>query len=135
MLGRHKDAFVWTYQDMQCIYPQVCTHHIYMKDGTRLVQELPRRLNPTMREIVKEEIQKLLKVDLTYPISDSEWVSPLVLVPKKKGKSRIYIDYRELNKVTKKGNFPLPYIDQVLDNVLGKKYFSFIYDFRTYNQI
>ena len=36
-----------------------------------------------LKEIVKDELQKLLKVDFIYPISDSQWVSPLVVVPKK----------------------------------------------------
>ena len=62
-------------------------------------------MNPTLKDIVKEELQKLLDAGFIYPISDSEWVSPLVLVLKKNGKWRIYVDYRELNKATKKGPF------------------------------
>jgi len=50
-------------------------------------------MNPNLREIVKEELQKLLKVNFIYPISDSQWVSPLVIVPKKNGKWRVCIDY------------------------------------------
>eukprot|EP00253_Pinus_taeda_P005557 PITA_05557 len=65
----------------------------------------------------------------------SEWVSPLVLVPKKNGKWRIYVDYKELNKSTKKDHFPLPFIDQVLDGLEGKKFFSFLDGFSGYNQI
>jgi hypothetical protein len=43
-------------------------------------------MNPMLKEIVKEELQKLLEVDFIYPISDSQWVSLLVLVPQKGGK-------------------------------------------------
>jgi len=68
-------------------------------------------MNPTLKDITKEELQKLLDAGFIYPISDSEWVFPLVLVPKKNGKWRICVDYRELNKATKKDNFPLPFID------------------------
>jgi len=50
-------------------------------------------MNPNLREIVKEELQKLLNVNFIYPISDSEWVSLLVIVPKKNGKCRVCIDY------------------------------------------
>jgi hypothetical protein len=82
-----------------------------------------RRMNPALKDIVKEELQKLLDAGFIYPISDSEWVSPLVLVPKKNGKWRICVDYRELNKATKKDHFPLPFIDQVLDGLAGKKFF------------
>ena len=62
-------------------------------------------MNPSLKDIVKEELQKLLDAGFIYPISDSEWVSPLVLVPKKNGKWRICVDYRELNKATKKDHF------------------------------
>jgi hypothetical protein len=92
-------------------------------------------MNPTMKDIVKEELQKLLTTNFIYPISDSQWVSPLVMVPKKNGKWRICVDYRELNKETHKYHFPLPFIDQVLDTLAGKKYFSFLNGFSGYNQI
>ena len=92
-------------------------------------------MNPALRDIVKEEVQKLLDAGFIYPISDSQWVSPLVLVPKKYGRWRICIDYQELNKATFKYYFPLPFIDQVLDTLAGKKYFSFLDGFSGYNQI
>eukprot|EP00253_Pinus_taeda_P020172 PITA_20172 len=92
-------------------------------------------MNPNLREIVKEELQKLLNEGFIYPISDSEWVSPLVIVPKKNGKWRVCVDYRALNKATQKDHFPLPFIDQVLDNLAGKKFFSFLDGFSGYNQI
>ena len=57
-------------------------------------------MNPNLRDIVKEEIQNILEVGFIYPILDSEWVSPLVIVPKKNGKWRVCVDYRELNKAT-----------------------------------
>ena len=92
-------------------------------------------MNLALKGIVKEELQKLLDAKFIYPISNSEWVSPLVLAPKKNGKWRICVDYRELNKATKKDHFPLPFIDQVLDGLVGKKLFSFLDGFSGYNQI
>lgn len=92
-------------------------------------------MNPNLREIVKEELQKILNARFIYPISDCEWVSPLVIVPKKNGKWRVCVDYRSLNKATQKDNFPLPFIDQVLDNLASKKFFSFLDGFSGYNQI
>ena len=78
-------------------------------------------MNPNLIEIVKEELQKLLNVNFIYPISNSQWLSPLVIVPKNNGKWRVCIDYRELNKATLKDNFHFPFIDQVLDTLAGKK--------------
>jgi hypothetical protein len=68
-------------------------------------------MKPTLHAIVKVELQNLLNVISIYPISDSQWVALLVVVPNKYGKWRIFIDYRELNKVTSKDHFPLPFID------------------------
>jgi hypothetical protein len=84
---------------------------------------------------VKNKLQKLLNVNFRHPIFDSQWVSPLVIVLKKNGKWHVCVDYRELNKTTLKDNFPLPFIDQVLDTLVGKKYFSFLDRFNGYNQI
>ena len=120
---------------MKGVHLSVCTHHIYIKEDCKPVRKPQRRMNLALKDIVKEELQKLLDVGFIYPISDSEWVSPLVLVPKKNGKWRICVDYRELNKATKKDHFPLPLIDQVLDGLAGKKLFSFLDGFSGYNQI
>lgn len=68
-------------------------------------------MNPTMKDIVKEELQKLLNGNFIYPIFDSKWVSKLVVVPKKNGKWWIFIDYKELNKAALKDYFLFPFID------------------------
>ena len=78
---------------------------------------------------MKAEVIKLLNVKVIYPISDSSWVSPMQVVPKKGGMIvvlneknelilmrivtgwRVCIDYRKLNDATKKDHFPLPFID------------------------
>jgi len=111
LLHENKEAFAWDYTDMKGISPKLCTHCIYIKEGCRPVCQPQRRMNPNLREIFKEEIQKLLNVGFINPISDSEWVSPLVIVPKKNGKWRVCVDYRALNKATQKDHFPLPFID------------------------
>ena len=120
---------------MKGISPKTCTHHIYIEENCKPIRQPQRRMNPNLREIVKGELQKLLNVNFIYPISDSQWVSPLVIVPKKNGKWRVCIDYRELNKATLKDHFLLPFIDQVLDTLAGKKYFSFLDGFSGYNKI
>eukprot|EP00253_Pinus_taeda_P035700 PITA_35700 len=135
LLKENREAFAWDYTDMKGISPELCTHRIYIKEGSRPVFQPQRRMNPNLREIVKEELQKLLNAGFIYPISDSEWVSPLVIVPKKNGKWRVCVDYRALNKATQKDHFPLPFIDQVLDSLAGKKFFSFLDGFSGYNQI
>lgn len=135
MLKENLDAFTWSYEEMKGVHPSMCTHHIYIKEGCKLVQKPQRRMNPALKDIVKEELQKLLDAVFIYLIYDSEWVSSLVLVPKKYGKWRICVNYRELNKATEKDHFPLSFIDQVLDGLVGKMFFSFLDGFSGYNQI
>ena len=94
-----------------------------------------KRMNTTLNNIIKEELQKLLVVGFIYPIQDNQWVCPLVIVQKKIGKWWICVDYKELNKATQKDHFPLPLIDQVLNTLAGKKLLSFLDIYRGYNQI
>lgn len=92
-------------------------------------------MNPALKDIVKEELQTLPDARFIYPISDSEWVWPLVWVPKNNGKWRIFADYQELNKAKKERTFSFAFIDQVLDGLTRKKLFSFLDGFSGYNQI
>ena len=86
-----------------------------------------------MQEVVKKEIPKLLKAVIIYPISDSKWVSPIHVVSKK-GRMMVVkneimcmcIDYRKLNKATRKDHFSLPFIDQMLERLAKKSYFCYV---------
>ena len=99
-----------------------------------------------MKEVVRKEVLKWLDAGVIYPISDSSWVSPVQVVPKKGGTSVIIneknellltrvvtgwkfcIDYRKLNKVTRNDHFLLLFIDQMLDRLTGNEYFDFWMD-------
>ncbi|CAM8972571.1 unnamed protein product [Rhodiola kirilowii] len=85
VLRQHKLAIGWTLADLRGVSPAVCMHRILLEDGAKPSREPQRRLNPIMMEIVQKEIQKLLDADVMYPISDSQWVSPVHVVPKKSG--------------------------------------------------
>ena len=86
MLQKQLGAFVWDYNDMKCTHPDTFSHHIYTQEGSIPLRKPQIRMNPTLKDIVKEELQKLLNVNFIYPILDNKWVSPLVVVPKKNGK-------------------------------------------------
>ena len=64
-----------------------------------------------------------------------EWVTNIMLVPKKDGKVRMCMDYRDLNWASPKDNFPLPHIDVLVDNTTNFALFSFMDGFLGYNQI
>ena len=107
-----------------------------------------------MMEVVKNEILKLLlDVGEIYPISDSKWVSPVQVVPKKSGITvvknadnelrptrvqigwRVCIDYRNLNLTTLKDHFPLPFVDQMLERLANHSHYCFLDGYLGYNQI
>ena len=64
-----------------------------------------------------------------------EWLANVIPVPKKDGKVGMCVDFRDLNKVSPKDDFPLPYIDVLVDNIAGHAFLSFMDGFSGYNQI
>ncbi|XP_070031749.1 uncharacterized protein [Nicotiana tomentosiformis] len=144
VLCERKKAIWWTIADIKGIGPSFCMHKIFLEYGHRLSVEQQRILNPIMKEVVKKEVIKRLDAGIIFPISDSNWVSPVQRVPKKGGMTvvqneknelmptrtvtgwRVCIDYRRVNKATRKDHFPLPFIDQMLDRLAGHKYYCFL---------
>jgi len=83
------------------------------------------RRSPIENEFLEEEISKLLEDGIISP-SESPWSAPVVIVKKKNGKLRLCVDYRQLNAVTIRDQYPLPRIDELLDSFKDCHYFSTI---------
>jgi len=106
-----------------------------------------------MKEVVRKDNLKYLDNGIIYPISDSLWVSPVQVVPKKSGITVIKndddelvptqiqtwwwvcINYRKLNAEMRKDHFPLSFIDQMLKRLTGHEYYCFLDRYSGYNQI
>ena len=104
------------------------TDAIQMKIDTREVQpkrQPARRMPPAVRQEVARQLQEMQDNGIIEP-SKSPWASPVVLVRKRDGSHRFCVDYRGLNSVTIPDNFPLPRIDDLLDQLGESKYFSTI---------
>ena len=82
MLSRNNKAIGWSVTDLVGISSDVCMHHIRVEDGAKAHRDRQRMLNPNMREEVLKEILKLLSLGIIYSVPDSEWVSPVHMVPK-----------------------------------------------------
>ena len=83
VLKEHKEAIKWSLADIKGIRPSMCMHRIILENDSRPKIEAQRRLNLTMKEVVRKEVLKWLDARVIYPIFDSPWVSPVQVVPKK----------------------------------------------------
>ena len=80
-------------------------------------------------------LENQFKVGFLIAIAYSNWVANIVHVPKKDGKVRMCVNYRDLNWASPKDNFPLPYTDTLIDKTMTNMFFSFMDEFSSYNQI
>ncbi|CAN6678758.1 unnamed protein product [Malus baccata var. baccata] len=96
ILRSYQDAIGWTIADIKGVSPTICMHKILMEDGVKPVIDAQRRLNPIMKEVVRNEVMKLLDAGMIYPISDSKWISPTQVVPKCSGITVVKNDNNEL---------------------------------------
>jgi len=102
---------------------------------------------------VRKEVLKWLDHDIIYPISNSEWMSLVQVIPKKteitvvkidkdeliptriQSGWRVCIDYRKLNSATRKDHFPLPFLDQMLERLAGRAFYCFLDGYSGYTQV
>ncbi|KAK1616637.1 hypothetical protein QYE76_022154 [Lolium multiflorum] len=96
ILKKHRGAIGYTIDDLKGISPSICQHAINMEDDAKPVVEHQRRLIPKMKDVVRNEVLKLLEAGIIYPIADSRWVSPVHCVPKKGGITVVPNDNDEL---------------------------------------
>jgi len=100
--------------------PRLCPlleHDVETRDA-QPVRQAPYRLNAEKRAFLQAEVQRLKEQGIIIP-SLSPWASPVVLVPKSSGTYRLCVDYRKVNAVTVADSFPLPRMDDIIDD-LGK---------------
>ena len=107
---------------------------IELVPGTLLIFKTPYRMAPTEMLELKKQVQELEDLGFVRPRTPP-WGAPVLFVKKKDGTFRLCIDYRELNKVTVKNKYPLPWIDDLFDQLQGSRVFSKI-DLRSgYHQL
>ncbi|CAM8942724.1 unnamed protein product [Rhodiola kirilowii] len=153
VLKANRKALGYSIDDITGISPSLCMHRINLEENVKPSRELLRRLNPKLSEVVFKEVTKLRDAGIIYSVPDSEWVSPIHVVPKKGGLTvvqndkgelvptrtvngwRMCIDYRKLNKATKKDHFPIPFKDQMLERLAGHDYFCFLDGYSGFYQI
>ena len=93
------------------------------------------RFHLAYREVIKKEVGKLLVASFIREIQYPEWLSDIVVVPKKNGKWHVCVDYSNINGACLKDTFPLPCIDQIVDATTGHQLLSFLDAYSGYNEI
>ncbi|UYV82112.1 K02A2.6-like [Cordylochernes scorpioides] len=123
VLRRYIDVFEFQKANLKTSSLKV--KHCIVTGDHAPIKQRPYRVSPKERSIIQTEVDKMLKQGIIEP-SDSPWSSPVVLVKKKDGTWRFCVDYRRLNKITRKDVYPLPRIDDTLDSLRGASIFSTI---------
>ena len=129
-----QEVFTLSYENMPGIDPEIAQHHIDTHDHMVPIKKTLRRMRAEWLLKIKEEVTMQLKVGFIKPVHQAEWIANVVLVPKKDGKVRICVDFRDLSKVCPKDDFLLPHIDVLVDNMAATAMMSIMDGFLRYNQ-
>lgn len=113
---------------------RVYDHSIPLLPGAIPVNTRPYRYSPLHKTEIEKQVQHLLDTGLIVP-SMSPFASPILLVQKKDGTWRFCVYYRKLNALTIKNRFPMPLVDEILDELAGATFFSSLDMTAGYHQI
>ncbi|MCO5574786.1 hypothetical protein L7F22_028578 [Adiantum nelumboides] len=109
-------------------------HHINLKDRAKPVVQQLQRLGVVQQDALLPKVRKLLNAGFIYSVEDSQWVPPIVVIPKKNEKWWV-CDYKPLNAATKRDDFPLPFQDEILNEVASYERYTVCDSYSGYFQI
>ena len=135
LLKKNYDVFAQSYEDLKFYDINVIRHTIPLKENEKPFKQKLRRLNPLLLPIIEKEIKKLFDAKIIVSLRHSKWLENVVPIRKKNGEIRISIDFKNLNKVSLKDNYPLPKMDHILQRVVGSQRLSMLDGFSGYNQV
>ena len=116
LLNEYVEIFAWSYEDMPGLDTDIVVHHLPTREDCPPIKQKVRRMRPDMSEKIKAEVLKQFNPGFLAVTTYPQWVANIVPVPKKDGKVRMCVDYRDLNRVSPKDDFPIPHIDVLVDN-------------------
>jgi hypothetical protein len=135
LLKEFNDVFACTYEDLKTYDTIVIEHKIPLKEKAKPFRQKLRHVNPMLFPIMEREVKKLLDSQIIVPLRYSEWVANLVPVRKKNGEIRLCVDVRNVNRISKKENYPLLKMENIFQRVTGASRISMIDGISGYNQI
>jgi len=113
-LKEFADVFEWSYEDLRIYDKNLIQHKIPLKENIKPFRQKLRQINPIIFPVIEKEVKKLLDAKIIVPLRYSDWITNIVPVQKKTEEIRICIDFRNLNRCSKKYNYPLPKMDHIL---------------------
>ncbi|XP_049373001.1 uncharacterized protein LOC125837979 [Solanum verrucosum] len=135
LLFEYKDVFAWSYDDMPRLSVDLVVHKLPTHPDFPPVQQKRKKFNPDVSEKIKEEIIKQINANVIQTIRYTTWLANVVPMLKKDGKTRVCVDYRDLNKASPKDIFPLTNIHILVDNCARHEIQSFVDCCAGYHQI
>jgi len=118
LFKEYKEILASTYEDLKT-YDTKIIHVIPMKSQTKNFQQKLRKMHPSLEPRVKVELNKLLAARIIFPVRHTQWISNLVLVRKKNGDIWLCVDFRNVNRASKKDNYPIPPMEKIMQCVSG----------------
>src|SRR3954462_15119019 len=100
MLRDYVEIFAWSYEDMPGLDTDIVVHRLPIKEGSTPVKQKLRRSRPDMSKKIKDEVEKQFNAGFLKFVSYPPWIANIVPVPKKDGKVRMCVDYRDLNRAS-----------------------------------
>ncbi|KAG9458315.1 hypothetical protein H6P81_002823 [Aristolochia fimbriata] len=134
LLREYRDIFAWNYTEMPGLDPRVAVHKLAVHPSVRPVKQSQRRFRPELVPEI-EEVDKLIVANFIREMKYPSWIANIVPVKNKTGQIRVCVDFRNLNKVCPKDDFPLPITELMVDATKGHEALSFMDGSSGYNQI
>ncbi len=110
-------------------------HRIELNTSIPPTHQVRYKLNPNYATTIKQNIDKLLITLFIQLVEEATWLSAVVVVLKKNGKLIICVDFRKLNKATKKNPYTLSFSNEILNIVARYEAYSFLDGYSRYHQI
>ncbi|XP_049394689.1 uncharacterized protein LOC125858980 [Solanum stenotomum] len=135
LLKQYVDVFAWSYDDMPGLSTDIVSHKLPTDPTCLPVKQKTRKFKPDLSLRIKEEVTKQIEASIVRVTNYPTWLANIVPVPKKDGKIKICVDYRDLSRASPKDDFPLPNIHILIDNCAKHELQSFVDCFAEYHQI
>jgi hypothetical protein len=125
-LQKNRDIFTWKPADMLGVPRELIEHELHLDQKAKPIKQRLHRFTQDKKYVIKREIVRLLDTSFIKEVYHLDWLTNLILVPRKNKDWRMCVDYTDLNKACKKHPFGLSRIDQDVDSTAGCNLLSFL---------